>query len=182
MVKVWLFRRMPDRRALLDSRWLRIFGNLLHDPRLWHLNRRSASGACAVGLFFMFMPPIGQWLMAAGAAIWLRVNLPLAVGLIFLSNPVTIPPIFYLAFVVGCLLLGRSIPPFEAAYWLDWSNWVAAGLPLAIGSLVCAVVAAALGWLAVEGLWRWHLARRIHRRRARYRAAGARRPSSSCQT
>ena len=82
-MKKWLKRIMPAPRTLRENRWLSVFGKLLHDPNLWYLNRRSAAGAFAVGFFMMYMPPIGQMGLAAAAAIVVRVNLPLAVALVW---------------------------------------------------------------------------------------------------
>jgi hypothetical protein len=180
-MKRWLRRRLPDPRHILDSKYLSVFGTLLQDPNLWHLNRRSASGAFAVGLFVMFLPPVGQMFVAAAAAIVLRVNLPISVSLVWLSNPLTIPPMFYFAYVIGCLIIGQEIRTFEMAFWLDWRNWLTVIKPVLIGSLICATVSGALGWIIVESLWRWNLIRHIKRRRARYAAATSR-PSSSRQT
>jgi hypothetical protein len=181
-MKRWLRRRLPDPRRVLESKYLRVFGGLLKDPNLWHLNRHSVAGAFAVGLFVMFLPPFGQAFIAAAAAIRLRVNLPISVSLVWLSNPLTIPPMFYFAYVVGCLILGQEIRTFEMAFWLDWRNWLTVLGPVLLGSLICATASGALGWLVIEGLWRWSLIREIRRRRARYRASASNsRPSSSRQ-
>lgn len=181
-MKRWLRRRLPDPHRVLASRYLRVFGGLLQDPNLWHLNRRSVPGAFAVGLFVMFLPPFGQPLLAAAGAILLRVNLPISVSLVWLSNPLTIPPMFYFAYVIGCLILGQDIRTFEMAFWLDWHNWLQVLTPVLLGSLICATVSGALGWLIVEALWRWRLLREIQRRRARYAAStSTSRPSSNRQ-
>ena len=50
------------------------------------------------------------------------------------------------------------------------------------GSLVCATVCSAAGYLIIQGLWRWNLIRQIKKRRARYASVSANRPSSSRQT
>lgn len=180
-MKRWLRQRLPDPRRILDNRYLGVFGSLLQDPNLWHLNRRSASGAFAVGLFVMFLPPFGQMFVATAAAVALRVNLPISFSLVWVSNPVTIPPMFYFAYVVGCLILGQQIRTFEMDFWFDWHNWLSVLKPVMLGSLICATVCGALGWIVVEGLWRWSLIRQIRRRRKRYSAAISR-PSSSRQT
>jgi uncharacterized protein (DUF2062 family) len=173
-MKKWLRRNMPDSRSILENRYLALFGKVLHDPNLWHLNRRSAAGAFGVGLFMMYMPPVGQMFMAAAAAIALRVNLPISVALVWISNPVTIPPMFYFAYVVGAWVLGSQPVGFDMDFWMDWRNWVAVLAPLAVGMLVCATVCSAAGYFGVQALWRWNLMREIRRRRARYRAmAGA---------
>jgi uncharacterized protein len=182
-VKQWLKRNLPTPRTIRSNRHLGVFGTLLHDPNLWHLNRRSASGGVAVGLFVMFLPPFGQSILAAGAAIFFRVNLPIAVASSWISNPVTIPPMLYFAYRLGCWLLGIEPEHLNIEFWLDWRLWLAVLWPLMLGSLVCGMIASGMGYLAIQGLWRWRLVRLIRRRRERYRAASSRdnRPSSNRQ-
>jgi uncharacterized protein (DUF2062 family) len=183
-VKKWLKRIMPARRTILENRHLSVFGRLLHDPNLWHLNRRSASGAVAVGLFVMYLPPVGQMLIAAGAAIALRVNLPISVALVWITNPVTIPAMYYFSYRVGCWLLGTPAEHLGVEFWTDWHHWLAAVAPLTVGSLACGIVCSAIGYLTVQSLWRWNLAREIRKRKERYRAMAESRlsePSSKRQ-
>ena len=56
MPKKLIKRYMPDHRQIREHKHLQLFGSLLHDPNLWHLNRRSAAGAFAVGLFVRLYP------------------------------------------------------------------------------------------------------------------------------
>lgn len=183
-MKRWLKRNLPARGSILESPQLGVFGKLLHDPNLWHLNRHSVAGAVAVGLFVAFLPPLGQSLVAAGAAILFRVNLPIAVVTTWVSNPLTIPPMLYFAYCLGCWLLGIEPAGFRLEFWLDWHNWLRVIWPLALGSLVCATICSSLGYLMIQSVWRWRLVRLIRARRARYRAAasGTSRPSSRRQT
>lgn len=165
---------MPDPREILNNQYLRVFGSLLQDPNLWHLNRRSASGAFAVGLFMMYMPPVGQMFMAAAVAIKFRVNLPLSVSLVWVTNPLTIPPMFYLAYVIGALLLGQQVRMFDPHFWLDWHNWLGVVEPLLLGCLICGIVCSVTGYLTIQFLWRRNLLQQLARRRARYKAGKAR--------
>jgi uncharacterized protein len=186
-----LMRRLsPDAKTLREHKHFRVFGRLLHDPNLWHLNRRSAAGAFAVGLFMMYMPPFGQMLMAAAAAIAFRVNLPISVALVFITNPLTIPPMFYFAYLIGAWALGQAVAPFDLEFWAQPANWLTILSPLALGCLVCAIACSALGYFGVRLAWRWHVARHVQRRRARCQApvasgptavAGLSDPSSSRQ-
>ncbi len=172
---------MPKPREILDLQCLRVFGSLLQDPNLWHLNRRSASGAFAVGLFVMYLPPVGQMVIAAAGAIKFRVNLPISVALVWVSNPVTIPPMFYFAYVLGCWMISQPVLPFDLEFWMDWHNWIGILWPLTIGCLVCAAVCSVLGYVSIQALWRWSLMREIRLRRARYASMRASKPSSSRQ-
>jgi uncharacterized protein (DUF2062 family) len=178
-VKQWLKRMTPDRGKIRDHRHLRVFGELLQDPNLWHLNRRSVSGAFAVGLFVMYLPPLGQMFIAGAIAIALRVNMPISVALVWLSNPLTIPPMYYFSYRVGSWLLGKPPQPFKMEFWLDWHNWPDVVAPLTIGSLVCGVIGAAAGYFAVQGIWRWNLVRQIQRRKKRLSNARGRRSNGA---
>ena len=56
MPKKFLRKFLPDPHTIRDHKSLQLFGKLLHDPNLWHLNRRSVSLAFANGMFFMWVP------------------------------------------------------------------------------------------------------------------------------
>ncbi len=161
---------MPDHDKIRNHKHLnQVFGTLLHDPNLLHLNRRSVSGAMFVGLFFAFVPLPTQMIMAAGTAILLRVNLPISVGLVWLTNPVTMPPIFYFCYKVGTWILGT--PLREVAFELSW-DWIGSELaaiwqPFLLGCAVVGVSSGALGWVIVRLLWRLHVVRHLKARKAR---------------
>lgn len=105
MPKKLIKRFMPSHDRIKQQKALKIFGSVLYNPNLWCLNRRSAAGAFAVGLFIAFVPLPSQMIMAAGVAILCGVNLPLSVALVWISNPITMPVLFYFAYRVGAWLL-----------------------------------------------------------------------------
>ena len=146
---------MPDHDKIRRSRAIKLFGSLLHDGNLWHLNRRSASGAFAVGLFTAFIPVPFQMLLAAAAAIIFRVNLPLSVGLVWISNPITMPPLFYLCYRLGNWLL--SAPPHPLLrIELEWliGSISTIGPALITGCLALGTLASVSGYLGIRLLWR----------------------------
>ncbi len=145
-----------------------VFGKRIHDANLWHLNRRSAAGAVAVGFFVAYMPPVAHMLASAALAIALRVNLPLTLAAVWVNNPLTLAPISYSGYAVGSLMMGVRPKGFDLDFWIDPHNWLGVLTPFLIGSLVCAVVFAALGYFGVQALWRWNLRREIARRQQHY--------------
>ncbi len=163
MPRKFFQRLMPDPAKIKDNKSLSIFGERLHEPNLWHLNRRSIAGAFAVGLFFAWVPLPSQMIMAAAAAIFFRTNLPLSVVLVWITNPVTIPPMFYFAYLLGTWMLGTPPSEFEFALSMDWllnemqSSWK----PFLTGCATLAVASSLLGYFGVQGLWRYS----IHKRR-----------------
>jgi len=168
-LKKFIRRYLPEHKTIREHRHLnRIFGTLLHDPDLFHLNRRSVTRATFIGLFWAFMPMPFQMIPAAACAIGFRANLPLAVVLVWISNPVTIPPLFYFCYEVGSWILGRE--PVALAFELTW-DWLATELelvwqPLLLGSVVVGLVAAAAGAAAVRFAWRLHVIRFVRRKKA----------------
>jgi uncharacterized protein (DUF2062 family) len=159
-------KMMPDHDKIRRSRAIKLFGSLLHDGNLWHLNRRSASGAFAVGLFTAFIPVPFQMLLAAAAAIIFRVNLPLSVGLVWISNPITMPPLFYLCYRLGNWLL--SAPPHPFTFELSWEWLIGSistiGPALITGCLVLGTLASVSGYLSIRLLWRQSVVKAWRRR------------------
>ena len=87
MAKNFIKKYLPDPDLIRNHKSMQIFGKFLHDGNLWHLHRRSARGAFAAGLFAALMPMPGQTVLAAALAIIFRCNIPIAVALCWLTNP-----------------------------------------------------------------------------------------------
>jgi len=172
MPKKFIRRFMPNHQAIRDHQAMQMFGTRLHDPNLWHLNRRSVSGAFAIGLFCAFLPMPFQMVVAGAGAIAFRVNLPLAVATVWITNPVTMPPIFYFNYVVGEILLGMEPMPLDFELTMEWLTRELEHIwqPLLLGSVVMAMVMATLGYFAVRGLWRLHVVQHYRKRKARRHA------------
>jgi uncharacterized protein (DUF2062 family) len=178
-----LKRLMPTQETLRSSRWLRWLGPGLFHRRLWHMSRRGIALGVGIGVFFAFLIPVAQIPLSAAASVALRANIPAAVAATLVNNPVTFPAVYYAAWRVGNVLLGRSadetkapvIPaasevaanPDPRSIWQRSRQAVASvGGPLLLGALVFACVFGLLGYVVVNGAW--HLRVRL-KRRARLR-------------
>ncbi len=171
MPKQFIKRFTPDKDKIRRHRHLQMFGNLLHDPNLWHLNRRSVSGAFAVGLFWAMIPMPFQMVAAAATAIPARVNLAISIALVWITNPLTMPPIFYVNYLLGTLLLGKPEQSSHFEMTLEWFKQSMGQVwePLYLGSVVLGLVLALTGYLSIRGLWRLHIIRHLKQRRLRKR-------------
>jgi uncharacterized protein (DUF2062 family) len=180
---------LPDTESLRRNRWLAPFADTLGHPRLWRLNRHSCAGGVAVGLFAGLIPGPLQMLGAALLSVLFRVNLPLSMLVTFYSNPLTIVPLYAVAWGYGRLVMplfgmdmpaGASFRPPAIPDDADFSGWMQAlvdwffalGEPLLIGLPLLALTLAGLGYFAVLGIWRWHLVRNWHRRAERRKTSG----------
>ena len=166
------FRRLtPNRHRIVSQPLLRPVAQFLGDPNIWHLNRRSVSGAVALGLFLAFIPLPGQMLMAAAGAIVIRVNIALAVAMVWVTNPLTIPPMLWIAYQVGALLTGASLDPptgeqgvMSIGYAME--QLPAIWLPLGVGLVTLSFLSSLVGFATIRLLWRIHLMRHKRRRRS----------------
>ena len=176
MPKKFMKRYLPSPEKVQAMQSLSFLGDILHEPNLWHINRHCVARAFLVGIWFCFIPMPFQMLAAAFFAIWFNANLPLSVVLVWISNPVTMPPMFYFNYKIGAWVLDRPVLSFE--FELSWS-WISErlldiGIPLYLGSLVVATISACLAYLIIQYLWRrkirsdWQVRRtaRLRRRRA----------------
>ncbi len=156
MPRKLLKRLMPDHKTMREHPHLKKFGHRLADPKLWHLNRHSVAGGIAVGLLIAFVPTVGQMVIAAALAILLRVNLPVAVAGVWLTNPLTMAPIFFFAYKVGAWVLQLPVEPQAFSMTWDWFSheFLSIWQPLLLGSLICGTLAALFGMLIVKLSWR----------------------------
>ena len=90
MPKEALQKIVPSLATIRKIKGTEFSGDWIYASNLWHINRYSAAMAFFVGLFVAFMPIPGQTIAAAVLAVLLRCNLPLSVGLVFITNPITI--------------------------------------------------------------------------------------------
>ena len=170
-------RYLPDPDKLRQLPLLKLLGNSLLHPALWHLNRHTAAGAVAVGMFCGLIPGPLQVLGSTIACLVFRVNLPLAILCTFYTNPLTIVPLYLAAFHIGKLTLGngsvfRQPPEFDwntladsATQYIQWA--IGLGKPLALGLPILAGGLAIGGYALVAIVWRLHLRHEIRRRAAR---------------
>ncbi len=164
---------MPDHETIRNNPQLnKIFGTLLHDPNLLHLNRRSVSGAFYIGLFMALVPMPFQMVPAAALAILFRTNLPISIGLVWVSNPFTMPPLFYFCYKLGAWLLNTPLQAMN--FELSW-EWLSTELgaiwqPFLLGCLLVGIVLAMLGGLSIRLLWRLNVVRQWQERQRRRNA------------
>jgi len=167
MPKKLIKKMMPDHEFIRNHKSLQFLGDKLHDPNFWHLSRRSISMAFCVGLFAAWLPMPGQMAVAAIAAFYLRANLPVAIALVWITNPVTMPPLFYFAYRVGLALMGRT--PSAEAFEFSLDS-ITTGLgeswqPFLLGCLLLAVASASMGYFGINYFWRRHVALRWQERK-----------------
>jgi uncharacterized protein (DUF2062 family) len=140
-----------------------VIGEQLFDLQLWKPSRSSVAGGLAIGLFIALTPTLGiQMALAALAAYFLRVNIPVAVLACWLTNPVTAPVIYTLQYQLGLWVNGSLTG--EAVSQSDHitKGFLFYAKPLWIGSLVSGTFFAIAAYVMIR--WGWSSVTRLFSR------------------
>ena len=172
---------LPTKETIRRQKSLGPVRDLLLAPELWHFHRRAVSGAVFIGLFCAFLPIPFQMVVAGLLAVFGRCNVPIAVALVWITNPFTFAPIFFFAYKLGAWLLDMEVARIEWRFSLSWfaSTMAAIGAPLLLGSVICGWVSGLTGVVLSRWLWRRHIVRRWRQRRERRLARRRARPSAA---
>ena len=168
----WLKHITPDRHTLEKLWCLRPFKDLVLNRGCWTFHRHSVTRAFALGLFIAFIPPTPlpvHLVTCVILGVLFRLNLPVLVATVFVSNPFTWVPQVVGSVWVGAKLMGMDLMPF--LHTLKHRNLGAQvhelWAPLLLGALVLGLAAAGAGYVLAQFAWRAHVLYQLRRRRAR---------------
>jgi uncharacterized protein (DUF2062 family) len=178
MPKKILRRILPNQESIRKIEVSRRFTSRLDLPEIWVIQREKIALGLAIGVCCGMIPGPLQMISAIGLTLYLRVNLPMALIGTFLTNPLTIVPIYMLAYAIGQSALGstdwRQLPEMPVTDWTSpavametWISWLGGlGMPWLIGMLLLAAAFSALAYCAVQLIWRVHQHLTMNRRRS----------------
>jgi len=117
-------------------------------------NRRMVSKAVLLGLFIAFIPMPMQMLAVISLMPFFKFNVPIALAMCWMSNPITMPFMYYLEYLTGSFVLNIKPQPVELT--LEWftQNMDNIFIPLYSGTLIFSVVGSLSAYWAVNLFWR----------------------------
>ncbi len=116
-------------------------------------NREMVSKSFLIGLFVAFLPIPMQMLLVLVLMRFFKFNVPVAIALCWLSNPLTMPFIFYVEYIVGGFLLNIDISTIQMS--LEWfnKNFQDIFIPLYFGAVIVASVVSISIYFLINFLW-----------------------------
>ena len=128
-------------------------------------NRRMVSKAVLIGLFIAFIPMPMQMLLVLAMIPFFKFNVPIALAMCWLSNPFTMPPMYYMEYLTGSFILGTEIAPVKMT--LEWfsENLDDIFIPLYTGTLIFSVTGSLSAYWLVNHFWKGsvHRDKKLHR-------------------
>jgi len=157
-----MIRRL-SKRSRLHEKYDSIITKYKIPRAFLSINRHSVARGVLVGLFVAFIPMPAQMVAIVFLQPLFRFNLPLAIGMVWITNPVTMPFIYFVEYKTGAFLLGiHDLPP--VSMHLQWfeNHFDAIVLPLYTGAFFYSTLFAAAGYYAVQRLWILSVRRQRH--------------------
>ena len=166
---MWYQKHLPTREQLRNTRTLQFLSHIILEPNLWHFNRHSVSFAILIGLFCCFLPIPFQMIPCVLLVAWVKCNLPLAVACVWISNPITMPPMMYFCYRVGNFILGEPDQVSKVEFSIEWlvAQVAVVWQPLLLGCVLTGLSLGLIGFVSVRVYWRWKVARNWSMRRLR---------------
>ena len=134
------------------------FDHLLEKYKLpreyFNINRKMISQGALIGLFWAFIPMPMQMLAVLLTAPFIRFNVIIALAMVWLSNPLTMPFMYYMEYLTGTFLLGfETINDIQLS--LDWfsENIDDIFIPLYTGAIFYSLVVSSLMYLLINYFW-----------------------------
>ena len=161
------FRKIADKKDKFDHLLEKY--NL---PRAYfNFNRKMVTRGILVGLFWGFIPMPMQMAGVMATTPFFRFNVPIGLATVWLSNPVTYPPLWYLEYKTGNLLLGRD-GLHDIALTMEWfqNHWDDIVVPLYVGTAFYSTVVSYLIYLLLNWLWERSVHKERKERKARHEA------------
>ena len=150
-VRPWL-KRVPRQRHVRGTCLHRVLGDRLFSSELWRPTREGVARGAGIGFFWAMMPIPFQMLPSGITAYALRLNVPAAISVVWITNPLTWPVILYWQYRLGSWLLGHDSPTTLSS---DTLVNLAAGVPgpLLLGCAVTGIVSGVLAYSLTNALW-----------------------------
>jgi len=123
-------------------------------PEFLSTNRRMISRGVLLGLLIAFIPMPMQMAAVLLFMPFFRFNVPIALAMCWITNPFTMPPMYYAEYHFGAFVLGME--PLNVELTLDWftDNIDDIFIPLYFGAVVFSLVFGSLGYWAVNHFWK----------------------------
>lgn len=144
------FRKRSSQRGKLD----RFLAKYKLPRAYFNVNRKMITKGVAIGIFFAFIPMPMQMLAVIAVTPFMKFNVPIAMAMVWLSNPFTMPPMYYMEYLTGNFILGyEGCSDIELT--LEWfsNNMGNIFVPLYVGTAFYSILVSTLVYILLNWLW-----------------------------
>lgn len=156
VVKQLLVLERKYQGKIRESKWFAAIAS----RHLFSFQEQPLARGMAIGMFWMCMPMPFQMVPATLFCTLFSANLPMALLAVWISNPVTYLPIFYVQYEIGAMLFGGGVKDFSFGEFVSHYREAVdvAGMiyyTILQGALVTGLVLSVLGYFLAFPLARY---------------------------
>jgi uncharacterized protein (DUF2062 family) len=121
--------------------------------RYFAVNKKMVSRAVFIGLFIAMIPMPAQMLAVFAFTFVGKFNFPIAIAMCWITNPLTMPAIYYIQYMTGSYILG--IEPTSVELTIEWfnNNFTNIMIPLYFGAFLYSIVLSTFSYYAINLYW-----------------------------
>ena len=144
------FKKKPNNNSKLDK----IIEKYKLPKAYLAVNRRSISRGVFWGILIGFIPMPFQMLAVLALTPFTKFNVPVAISMVWLSNPLTMPFMYYMEYQTGNFLLDKP-PLADIQMSLSWfqTHWDDIIVPLYVGTIPYSIIVSTLAFIGVNWMW-----------------------------
>ena len=149
-----MIRKAFKKKPSSDSKLDKVIAKYNLPREYLSINRKSISRGVFWGLLICFIPMPFQMLAVLALTPFTKFNVPIAISMVWLSNPITMPFMYYMEYQTGNFLLAKP-PLADIELTLDWfsHHWDDIIVPLYVGTIPYSIVVSAFVYGIIN--WSW---------------------------
>jgi uncharacterized protein (DUF2062 family) len=122
--------------------------------RYFVVNKKMISCGVFIGLFIAMLPIPAQMLVVFAFSFVGKFNFPIAIIMCWITNPITMPFIYYIQYITGSFILG--IEPTGVELTIEWfqTNFSKIIIPLYFGAFIYAISLATFAYYSILIIWK----------------------------
>lgn len=153
-------------KKLENNKYIAKFGSFVHAKNLWTFNRHSIIWGITIGIMCAWIPMPFHTTIAIAFGILIDCNIPLITLSIWISNPFTMPFMYYIAYRLGEAIM--HWPPSDHAFHPSIKDLVDAlhtiWQPLLLGCAICSLCCGVIVYTLLNLCWNTKLVQRFWRK------------------
>ncbi len=145
-----VFKKKSSEKSKIDT-----FLDKYNLPKTYlSINRKTVTKGVFVGLFWAFIPMPMQMLAVVATTPFVRFNVPIAISMVWLTNPFTMPIVYFIEYLTGNFILGREgIQDIELTVEWFTTHFSDILVPLYVGTAFYSIVISSLIYFLINWLW-----------------------------
>lgn len=116
-------------------------------------SRDMVTNAFLIGIFVALIPIPMQMLVIVLSMKFYKFNLPVAIALCWITNPFTMPFVYYIEYVIGSFFLNIDIGTIQMSVEWFQNNFKDIFIPLYLGAFILASTVSVSIYFSINLLW-----------------------------